>query len=123
MRCMDRNTQVVWWSSYEQVPILHQGYETGEYKRAWTEPTKARFNVSPPYGRIEDSPFGTDVSYNCMIRAVDVPFSIDDRVWVQPEPPQKLANGEYDIKNAYKVVKIAHSLNSVAVALFSVGGN
>lgn len=120
---MERNKQTIWWSTFENVPIIEDGFDTGEVERKWSEPKRLRVNVSAPYGRVEDSPFGTDVSFNCIIRAMSVPFKVGDRVWVSKFTPYKIADGEYDSTGAYKVVKIAHSLNSVAVALFSVSGD
>lgn len=120
---MERNKQTVWWSTFENVPIVEDGLETGEVERQWSEPKRLRLNVSVPYGRVEDSPFGTDVSFNCIIRAMRVPFKIGDRVWVSERPPRALSTGEYENKSAYKVVKVAQSLNSIAVALFSVSGD
>lgn len=116
MICLKRNKQKIWYANYlGQTPIVDvQGYETGESRATYTEPTAIEVNVSPATGMTRISLFGDDLTYDKVIVSEDRHLLINENsiLWVEADPETE----PYD----YVVRRVARSLNGCAVAISRV---
>ena len=123
MRCMERNKQVFYFSSFtDKVEIVDEyGNRTGEYKVLYDNPTKLSGNISAAMGEMQNRQFGESELYDKVIVLGNPNVSIDEYsiLWVDTLPKLK-EDGSTDTPHDYIVKKIARSLNSVSIAISKV---
>lgn len=123
MRCLERNTQTVWYSLYAgrgTRAVDADGLYTGDRAVAYSAPVEALMNVSGARGTAEREQFGINTSYTKTIVTDDMEteFDTDTIFWIGVEPD---ANGEAGaVKHNYAVVRVSKTLNSVTLALAEV---
>ena len=123
MRILHRNKVRIFYANYiDKEPILDEdGYQTGEYKVVYSNPVKARGNVSSARGEVITRQFGEDESYDRVIVMDDpkVPLDVSSVLWIDT-PPEIKADGTTDTPYDYIVKQVAPSLNSVSIAVSKV---
>ena len=123
MRCMERNKQVFYFSSFtDKVEIVDEyGNRTGEYGVVFNNPTKLSGNISAAMGEMQNRQFGESELYDKVIVLSNPNVSIDEYsiLWVDTLPTLK-EDGSTDTPHDYIVKKIARSLNSVSIAISKV---
>lgn len=123
MRCMERNKQVFYFSSFtDKVEIVDEyGNRTGEYKVLYDNPTKLSGNISAAMGEMQNRQFGESELYDKVIVLSNPNVSIDEYsiLWVDTLPTLK-EDGSTNTPHDYIVKKIARSLNSVSIAISKV---
>ena len=123
MRCMERNKQVFYFSSFtDKVGLVDEyGNRTGEYKVLYDNPTKLSGNISAAMGEMQNRQFGESELYDKVIVLCNPNVSIDEYsiLWVDTLPTLK-EDGSTDTPHDYIVKKIARSLNSVSIAISKV---
>lgn len=123
MRCMERNKQVFYFSSFtDKVEIVDEyGNRTGEYKVLYDNPTKLSGNISAAMGEMQNRQFGESELYDKVIVLSNPNVSIDEYsiLWVDTLPTLK-EDGSTGTPHDYIVKKIARSLNSVSIAISKV---
>lgn len=131
MRSMTRNKRLFYYANYEgMVPVVDEnGYKTGEYATAYTNPILSAGNVSPATGTTATQLFGEVEGYDKIITRSESLLSASElsRLWVDRSP--KLTEdgalvldeeGYPETPHDYVVHKIANSLNGVAYAIRKV---
>ena len=123
MRCMERNKQVFYFSSFtDKVEIVDEyGNRSGEYEVVFNNPTKLSGNISAAMGEMQNRQFGESELYDKVIVLSNPNVSIDEYsiFWVDALPTLK-EDGSTDTPHDYIVKKIARSLNSVSIAISKV---
>lgn len=107
------NQQAFYYCTYEgSKPVLDEdGYETGETEDSYANPIKAWARISPNAGSSEESPFGTDISYDRSIATVqNLPIDEHSRLYIDVVPVIN-EDGTTDTKPDYKVVRYAPDLH------------
>lgn len=114
MRDLKKNQIGIWYSLYsDKEPVLRDGFETGQYKKGYSEPVFVKVSVSPSTGASEAELFGTSVQYDRVISSVqNLPINEYSRLWVEKTP----ADGEHD----YTVKRVAAGLNQNLWAIAKV---
>lgn len=119
MKALERNKQTIYYSNYEGMTDLvdENGLFTGDSEITYTEPTKARVNVSASRGEAYIDLFGTDLNYTNTI-VTDKDLGIDEHsiLWVGKEAYQDSQKTPHN----YIVVSVAKSLNSIVYAVRKV---
>lgn len=117
MRCLNRNKQVVWYSTYlKKIPNTDtNGNLTGTYITQYSPPFKGYFNVSTSKGTSDINLFGTDISYSKTLVTTDIECPIDEnsRLWIGVSP-------ENNEPHNYEVTAVARSINSIKYAIKEV---
>ena len=123
MRCMVRNKTKFYYASYigETEIIDENGFNTGEYKILYSNPTKHYGNISAAQGEMQSRQFGESESYDKVIVLNDRNAKIDEHsiLWVDTLPHLN-DNGTTDTPHDYVVKKVARSLNGVSIAIRKV---
>lgn len=112
MRTLFRNLKTFYYANENGVSPLtdSEGYKTGEYEIAYTEPVAVKGNISASTGSVFENPFGLTEGYDKVI-VVDnpnLPIQESSVVWVEASTDQP-----YD----YVVRQLARSLNSISIAI------
>lgn len=119
MRCLKRNQQTVYYSTYVKSEVQYDTdhYETGEPAITYSAPTAIKVNVSPAAGRVNVELFGNDLSYDRVIVTDDMacPISETSILWVDSAPSTQVS-----VPHDYIVRKVAKSLNSITIAISRV---
>jgi len=115
---MERNKRPVWLvRDLGQVETVDaEGHRTGHHAQTWAAPVLLMTNWAVSGGDAASSPFGTDAQYDLSLVLDKQIVTEGDRVY----PGECPKNGSPE--DAYEVVKVAPSLNSVAVGLTAVKG-
>jgi len=115
MRSLERNKREIYYALYtgnEEIKDSNN-YSTGEYRRTYSQPVKARINVSAARGSAYTREFGDLQNYDkTMITTEDLPIDENTILWVD----------DLDIthEHDYEVVKVAKSLNENQYAIQKV---
>lgn len=131
MRCMSRNKVTFFYALYERKEAITDDYgnTTGEFEVIHGNPLEYSANISAAKGETQTRQFGENEVYDKVIVADNTVPLIDEYsvLWIDTLPQLDetgaLATDEtgkvitpYD----YIVTKVAHSLNSVSVAVSKV---
>lgn len=120
MRTLERNKTPFWYCLYKgKVPILDDGYETGETQIEYSRPISMMANISASSGIAQAEQFGNLLSYDKVIVTDDIDCPIDENtvLFVERKPTyDDEGNPLYD----YVVKRIAKSLNSISIAISKV---
>ena len=123
MKCMIRNQRKFYYASYieNQEIIDEYGNHTGEYEVIHSKPIKALGNISSAMGEVQTQQFGESESYDKVIVLDNVNSPINEYsiLWVDTLPHLN-DDGTTDTPHDYVVKKVAHSLNSVSIAISKV---
>ena len=123
MKILNRNRVRIFYANYiDKVPITDEnGYQTGEYRIAYTNPVEAGGNVSSARGEVVTRQFGDDESYDRVIVMDNpkVPITKSSVLWIETLPTIK-PDGTTDTPYDYIVKQVAPSLNSVSIAVSKV---
>lgn len=114
MRTLERNKTVYWYALYTGVVKLtdDDGRYTGEQEVIYTEPVKARGNISAAKGDAYSAQFGTFVDYDSVLIADKTQLDENSVLWIGVDPSVAPYN--------YRVRRVSRSLNGVAVAIKKV---
>lgn len=96
-----------------EVPVLDpDGFESGEYVKAYTSKYTAYASISPATGEARERAFGTNAEYDRMICA-STDFGMDENslLWIDDLDAEN---------NDYIVKRIAKSINCVRIAIARV---
>jgi hypothetical protein len=114
MRKLHRNMQEFYYSNYTGRTEMTDewGNLTGEYKITYSEPKRARGNISASRGASDADQFGISVNYNkTIVPEEDLGLTETSILWLDVVPEN--ADTPYD----YKVVEIAKSINEISYAI------
>lgn len=116
MRVNQRDKRTVAYAFYEGITELtnDDGEYTGEWEVEYSEPIKARMNVSGGRGAADVAMFGMNATYSRSIVTEDLttPFSIETVFWIDKDPDTE----PFD----YRVVGVSRTINQVVLALSEV---
>lgn len=116
MRTVKRNRIPVAYAFYDGVEELvdENGNYTGEYRVKYTEPVKAKMNVSGGRGQATVALFGMNSSFSRTAITEDLitPFSTDTVFWIDADPDTQ--------PHDFIVVAVARTINQVVIALDEV---
>ena len=119
MKALERNKQTIYFANYTGRSEVtdSNGLYTGEYELTYTDPIKAKVNVSASRGEASIDLFGTDLNYTNTI-VTDKDLGIDEHsiIWVGKEAYQ----GSVITPHNYIVASVAKSLNSFVYAIRKV---
>lgn len=119
---MERNKTEFYYSLYvsKESIVDEYGNKSGEYRVIYSEPIKARANISPATGISQTEQFGNSSDYDKVIVIDDTNCPIDENsVLFIDKKPDKDSDG--NLLFDYTVKKVARSLNSVSLAVSKVG--
>ena len=123
MRTLHRNKIRIYYANYRnKIPLKDEyGNLTGEYKITYGNPVAVMANVSAARGEATTRQFGEDVSYDRIIVLDDPTFPIAETsiLWIDTLP-EIADDGSTKTPHDYIVKQIAHSLNSVSIAVIGV---
>ncbi|MGN0558372.1 MAG: hypothetical protein ACI4IS_02860 [Acutalibacteraceae bacterium] len=122
MKCMERNKTEFYYSLYvsKESIVDEYGNKSGEYRVIYSEPIKARANISPATGISQTEQFGNSSDYDKVIVIDDTSCPIDENsVLFIDKKPDKDSDG--NLLFDYTIKKVARSLNSVSLAVSKVG--
>lgn len=123
MRALYRNTSPVWYANYTgtQMQTDTNGFYTGEYAVAYSNPVKIQANVSPARNVVHFAYFGVDVSYDKTLTLCDTSLPITENTvfWINTEPVLE-QDGSTNTPYDHTVNKIAKWKNSLVIALQEV---
>ena len=123
MRTLHRNKIRIYYANYRnKIPLKDEyGNLTGEYKITYGNPVAVMANVSAARGEATTRQFGEDVSYDRIIVLDDPTFPIAETsiLWIDTLP-EIADDGSTKTPHDYIVKQIAHSLNSVSIAVSGV---
>lgn len=113
MRTLEKNKVPYWYALYKGTERIldDDGRYTGEQAVIYTEPVKARGNISAAKGDAYSAQFGTFVDYDSVLTVRDTSLDENSVLWVGIEPSEP-----YN----YRVRRVSRSLNGVAVAIKKV---
>lgn len=116
MRLLQRNLSQFAYALYlGKQPIADEnGFETGEYEIAYSDPVTVKANISPARGEASTRQFGDSENYDKVIVTdnVALPIDINSVLWVDSLDISK--------PHDYIVRKVAESQNSVSYAIQKV---
>ena len=115
MRMLNKNKQEFRYRllTSSEVPVLDpDGFESGEYVKAYTPIYTAYASISPATGEASERAFGTNVAYDRTICA-NTDFGMDENslLWIDDLDAEN---------NDYIVKRIAKSINGVRIAIARV---
>lgn len=116
MKALERNKQPFYYALHQGITgIETDGLFTGQYEVAYSTPVKAYMNISPASGQSVLEQFGIQENYDKIIVTDDMncPISEDDVLWIDTLP----VSGDVENPHDYYVVRVAKSLNSIAIAV------
>lgn len=123
MRTLHRNKIRIYYANYRnKIPLKDEyGNFTGEYKITYGNPVAVMANVSAARGESTTRQFGEDVSYDRIIVLDNPAFPIAETsiLWIDTLP-KITGDGSTNTPHDYIVKQIAHSLNSVSIAVSRV---
>ena len=113
MRTLSRNRQTFYFANCAGAEKLKNpdGRYTGEKKVIYSEPVRARGNISADKGNATVAQFGTDIQYDAVIVMSNTQMDENSVLWIGISP---------DKPYNYKVSRISRSLNSVSIAVSMV---
>lgn len=122
MQSLARNKQKFYYAQYtgKVEGVDGEGNFTGEYTETYTKPTAYMANISPASGNAQDEPYGIVTPYTHTIVTSDVncPISETSVIWYGIVPDEQGESGT--VKHNFDVVRVAKSLNSVAINIKEV---
>lgn len=121
MRTLNRNKSTYYYALYEN-RVRHTdeyGNKTSEWDVVYSNPVKARANISSAQGQSDTLVFGNDVQYDKTLVMENTPLDENSVLWVDHVPVIN-DDGSTDTPYDYVVKKVAKSLNSVSVAVSKV---
>lgn len=112
MRCMRRNMQNIYYALYagkEEILDEH-GNATATFNVMYSNPVRAKMNVSPAQGTTGIELFGKNTVYSKTMVTHNLGCPIDETsvVWIDRSP---------DMPHNYTVVGVAKSVNNIVYAL------
>jgi len=119
MRALERNKQTIYYANYTGRSTItdSNGLKTGEYELTYSNPVKAKVNVSASRGQAEIDLFGTDLNYtNTIVTDKDLGIDENSIIWVGKEAYQ----GSVITPHNYIVASVAKSLNFFVYAIRKV---
>lgn len=115
MRCLLKNKQTLYYALNQgRTQILDShGNRTGEWEISYSDPVKAKMNISASKGTSDSEAFGVSVNYTKTLSTDDMKCPITETtvLWIDREPTEP-----YN----YVVTKVAKSLNSITYAILEV---
>ena len=117
MRTLHRNKQEFYYANYagRTETVDEWGNYTGEYKITYSEPKRARGNISASRGASEADQFGVSVNYNkTLVPEEDLGLTETSILWIDTVPEN--SETPYD----YVIVEIAKSINGISYAIRKV---
>lgn len=127
MRCMELNKQGFYYALYEGKEPLEE--DPGEYKPIYSNPVKAKANISASRGESSSDQFGEIINYDkTMITNKDeFPLTEYSILWVDIVPElnedgslAKDEDGEIKTPHDYVIKKIGNSLHTSLIAISKV---
>lgn len=122
MKCLNRNKTVFYFSTFEgmEQDFDDYGNPAGEPVSVFSNPVKAKGNISAATGQAETLQFGDGIHYDKVI-VLDKNPGIDEnsRLWIDTLPELK-EDGTTETAFDYIVKKVAKSLNFVSIAVSRV---
>jgi hypothetical protein len=115
MRCLERNkTKVYYANVIGRVPIMEDGYNTGQYELAYSEPEEIKAYVTSGTGNTNTELFGLNITYDKVMITENINLDIKESsiFWID--------NTDVTESHDYIVSSIRKSLNSMSVALRKV---
>ena len=132
MRTLDRNKQKLYYALLSNATAVtdSDALFTGEYEETYATPVEAWMNISPAKGQSILEQFGIQEQYDKVLITDDMecPIVEDSVLWIGIEPTTPVTqtvNGvqtttEVANPHNYYVVRVAKSLNHIAIAVRSV---
>jgi len=115
MRCLNRNKKPFKYCTYLSAAEITDagGNRTGEYAITYSSVISTEGNISPAKGSSEVEQFGNNVIYDKQIIIDDMSCTINENsiVFIDVVPNTDKSNFNYI------VVKVAKSLNHIAIAI------
>ena len=131
MRDLNRNKQTLWYALYKgrEEIVDSNGFGTGQYKLAYSNPIKTRLNISAARGETTTRQFGEEEYYDKVLVSAVTEFPINEYsvLWIDSVPKLdrdgKLVldeRGDAVTPHDYTVERVARSLNGVSYAVRKV---
>lgn len=118
MRALNRNRRSLYYSNPTGTQRIMDGtLFTPEIETTYSTPALLNVNYSAGYGQEEAQPFGMESNYSKAIVMTECPFVEGTLVWIDILPTEQQGGVTVNNRANYRVVRIAKSLNSYAVAL------
>lgn len=112
MRCMKRNMQNIYYALYagKEEILDENGNATATFNVLYSNPVRAKMNVSPAQGSTGVELFGKNTVYSKTMVTHDVncPITETSVIWIDRST---------DLPHNYTVIGIAKSANSIVYAL------
>lgn len=116
MRCNSRNKQTLYYALFvgKTENVDEYGNVIGEFTIEYTEPIKAKMNISSARGTADVEQFGINSNYTRTLVTEDMncPIDKDSILWIDKNPEEEPHN--------YVVTQVAKSLNSITYAIKEV---
>ena len=120
MRALERNKTTLYYALHTGITeVLDEyGLFTGQYTVGYSAPVETRVNVSPARGASSLEQFGITEQYDKVLVTddMDCPIAEDSVLWIDTMPVLD-EEGKTETPHDYYVVRVAKSLNSIAIAV------
>ncbi len=122
MKTLARNKKTLYYALQTGINGVQDEYGlfSGQYDIAYAAPVETRMNISPARGDAILEQFGIQEQYDKVLITddMDCPISEDSVLWLNTVPV--IENGVTTTPHDYYVVRVAKSLNNIAIAVKSV---
>ena len=122
MKALDRNKQTLYYALHTGASGItdSDGLFTGQYTVSYSAPVEVRMNISPARGQTILEQFGIQEQYDKVLITDDMncPIKEDSVMWIDTLPV--IVDGATQTPYDYYVVRVAKSLNNIAIAVKNV---
>lgn len=121
MRLLERNKQTIYYRNFDgMAAITKDGYETGEYAKAYGSMNVLKAYVKSAVGNSAAEPFGdfSTKQRTIYLDATNTGINEYSQIWVGIDPV--IVNGEPTVPYNFDVVGVAVGLNHIRISIRKV---
>lgn len=122
MKTLARNKKTLYYALQKEIKGVDDEYGnfSGQYDIEYYTPVETQMNISPARGEAILEQFGISEQYDKVVVTDDMscPIAEDSVLWLDTVP--EIVNGETATPFDYLVIRVAKSLNCIAIAVKKV---
>ena len=122
MKTLARNKKTLYYALQKEIKGVDDEYGnfSGQYDIEYYAPVETQMNISPARGEAILEQFGISEQYDKVLVTDDMscPIAEDSVLWLDTVP--EIVNGETATPFDYLVIRVAKSLNCIAIAVKKV---
>lgn len=122
MKTLARNKKTLYYALQTGIDSVNDEYGnfSGQYDIKYATPVETQMNISPARGEAILEQFGIQEQYDKVLITddMDCPIAEDSVLWLNTVPT--IVNGATNTPFDYLVIRVAKSLNNIAIAVRKV---